>query len=72
MYHPVFYQSAAYQKQQELSQVARRHRLARSNRSKRASRHSFSLPGVTSFWSRLLSSLHKFVRKEILTLDTNN
>lgn len=72
MYHPVFYQTAAYQKQQELSQNASLHRLARKNRSGRVSRHSLSRSVFPRFWSGKLSSFHKFLRKERLTLDTNN
>jgi hypothetical protein len=72
MYHPVFYQTAAYQKHQELTQAATRHRIARSKRTQRATRHLISLPAATRSWSNLLSSLREYIRKNVLTLDTNS
>lgn len=72
MYHPVFYQTAAYHKQQELTQAATRHRIARSNRLQRATRSSISLPILPRAWLIISSTLGKSVRKVAFTLDTNS
>lgn len=72
MYHPVFYQTAAHQKQKELTQAATRHRLARSNPLQKATRFSISLPILPRAWLKLLSSLRKSIRKDVLSLDTNS
>lgn len=71
MYHPVFYQTAAYQKQQELTQAATRHQLTRSNRLRRANRLSIFFSTLPRLWSKLTSSLRKSIRKGVLTLDMN-
>ena len=51
MYHSIFYQTAAYQKQQELSQSARRHRFTRKNTAEKAYRTSVSSNHLAAiFW----------------------